>query len=592
MKLLPHWCITNINPGFYDTESGTTIEQTAKVYKAMNELIAEYNSFADSVNTKITEFMNGSNEDNEAFKIGLRQEFQDFIDIVDLKIEALNQYAKNEIAVAIKDLYNELKESNEIVDIFGDELQELSNKFTSLSNRINTLSSDTTYNINQAKTELRAEMDTNNSTLRAEMNTNNSTLRAEMDTNNSTLRAEMNTNNSTLRAEMDTNNSTLREENLFSARIPAFEDIDNTPFKDMLKLCASNWFKASSNPGIVYESLSTDDVDNMSISMNPMLYSTRNNKEFTGVYRDIYAETKAGGTKAMNCITLANMIVMGVSFECSRFNNAENVVGSMGYGFDVCKYIDSVKDGNNISYNPNKKLDVSTFEKILTQASFTETYSKLGLVKTLKTTPSSSDGDIWYDSIKPGDVLFNSSHTMFCLDVITDSNTGVTTVSYIDSGHNNEPSIKYHTFTFTATSTNKTLLRVIRPYYNFYSPTFTNLVNYMFNEFKSIDGPYPGIGANEDLNTYLIPGEYRCASDPNAKTLLNKPETLNYAFKLTVENLLDDIEESKIKYKYLKQTITVSTSGTIYYRIVKCNPDLSIVSTQAWKIITATEVTA
>ena len=548
MKLLPHWCITNINPGFYDTESGTTIEQTAKVYKAMNELIAEYNSFADSVNTKITEFMNGSNEDNEAFKIGLRQEFQDFIDIVDLKIEALNQYAKNEIAVAIKDLYNELKESNEIVDIFGDELQELSNKFTSLSNRINTLSSDTTYNINQAKTELRAEM--------------------------------------------DTNNSTLREENLFSARIPAFEDIDNTPFKDMLKLCASNWFKASSNPGIVYESLSTDDVDNMSISMNPMLYSTRNNKEFTGVYRDIYAETKAGGTKAMNCITLANMIVMGVSFECSRFNNAENVVGSMGYGFDVCKYIDSVKDGNNISYNPNKKLDVSTFEKILTQASFTETYSKLGLVKTLKTTPSSSDGDIWYDSIKPGDVLFNSSHTMFCLDVITDSNTGVTTVSYIDSGHNNEPSIKYHTFTFTATSTNKTLLRVIRPYYNFYSPTFTNLVNYMFNEFKSIDGPYPGIGANEDLNTYLIPGEYRCASDPNAKTLLNKPETLNYAFKLTVENLLDDIEESKIKYKYLKQTITVSTSGTIYYRIVKCNPDLSIVSTQAWKIITATEVTA
>ena len=392
---------------------------------------------------------------------------------------------------------------------------------------------------------------------------------------------------------METNNSTLREENLFSARIPAFEEIDNTPFMKMIKLCAQNWYNSATKPGIEYDSLSVDTVDKMAVSINPMIYATRNNeKEFTTTYRDIMKESATESTRQMNCITLANMLVMGVPFECSRFNNHENIIGSMGYGFDVCKYIDARKEGNTVFYNPNKKLDISTFERILTQASFTETYNQLGLVKTFKSSPSSTSGDVWYDAIKPGDVLFTSTHTLFCLDVKTDTSTGVTTVEYIDSGANNTPSINYHSFTFTASTTSKTLVRVIRPYYNNYAPNLTGVKIYGDSKYKNVDGSYPGIASSEDLDNYLTPGEYRCGSDSNAKSLQNRPSTLNYAFKLTVENLLDGMSEtsSSVKYKFIKQTITVSTSGTIYYRIVKCNKDMSINSKTPWKIITATEV--
>lgn len=86
-SLLPKWCISNKNPGFYDTESASAIEQTAKLHKTMQELIEDYNAFADEMNAKIIEFIDGSEQDQEEFAVGLRQEFQDFIDTIDLKLK-------------------------------------------------------------------------------------------------------------------------------------------------------------------------------------------------------------------------------------------------------------------------------------------------------------------------------------------------------------------------------------------------------------------------------------------------------------------------------------------------------------------------
>ena len=97
MKLLPHWCLTNTKPGFYDTDSGTAIEQTAKVYRVMNELITEYNTFVDNINTKIEEFNSGVIAANDGFRVALRQEFQDFINVVDLKILQMDQSLKSNI---------------------------------------------------------------------------------------------------------------------------------------------------------------------------------------------------------------------------------------------------------------------------------------------------------------------------------------------------------------------------------------------------------------------------------------------------------------------------------------------------------------
>lgn len=79
MQPLPKWVLTNPLPGVYDTESGTAADMTAKVYKAMAELIEEYNAFADAANAAMESFTGSETEARAAFEekiIALYREFQ------------------------------------------------------------------------------------------------------------------------------------------------------------------------------------------------------------------------------------------------------------------------------------------------------------------------------------------------------------------------------------------------------------------------------------------------------------------------------------------------------------------------------------
>lgn len=106
IRKLPKWCITDKFPTFYDTESATAIEQTAKLYGAVNEIIEDYNKFVDDTNKVIEDFEAGIIKDVDEFKVAMSQQFQDFIDVVELKIA--NQ-DKN-----IEDTLNQMK--NEFMD--------------------------------------------------------------------------------------------------------------------------------------------------------------------------------------------------------------------------------------------------------------------------------------------------------------------------------------------------------------------------------------------------------------------------------------------------------------------------------------------
>lgn len=87
MQLLPKWVLTNKFPSVYDSESKTVLEQTARIYGAINDLINEYNSFADNVNTIITEFTKSTTKNQVEFELALRQEFQDFIDTIEIVVQ-------------------------------------------------------------------------------------------------------------------------------------------------------------------------------------------------------------------------------------------------------------------------------------------------------------------------------------------------------------------------------------------------------------------------------------------------------------------------------------------------------------------------
>lgn len=98
MYLLPKWIITNKRPSIHDTESLTILEGMGKVYGAMNDLINEYNSFADNVNTIITEFTNSATKNQEEFEVALRQEFQDFIDVIEIKFQQQQTQIDNAVS--------------------------------------------------------------------------------------------------------------------------------------------------------------------------------------------------------------------------------------------------------------------------------------------------------------------------------------------------------------------------------------------------------------------------------------------------------------------------------------------------------------
>ena len=90
IKNLPNWYVADDQPAFYDTESATAIEMVAKLYAKIQELIPYFNENYSEITKIVEEFKSLIDDNFNAFAVELRQEFQDFIDIIELKIKGNN----------------------------------------------------------------------------------------------------------------------------------------------------------------------------------------------------------------------------------------------------------------------------------------------------------------------------------------------------------------------------------------------------------------------------------------------------------------------------------------------------------------------
>ena len=122
MFQLPRWVLTNRHPAFHDTESVTAIDMVAKLYGAMQTMIDEYNKFADDTEKKINDFMSDANSDREVFETAMRQEFQDFIDVVELKLQEQDleianakKYMEENIKTTTQNVVNDAIKNGSIV---------------------------------------------------------------------------------------------------------------------------------------------------------------------------------------------------------------------------------------------------------------------------------------------------------------------------------------------------------------------------------------------------------------------------------------------------------------------------------------------
>lgn len=68
MRLLPKWALLDPPSAIYDLESVTPLQQTARVYAKMQEMIREYNNFADQINNEIVAFIGSSETEISNFK--------------------------------------------------------------------------------------------------------------------------------------------------------------------------------------------------------------------------------------------------------------------------------------------------------------------------------------------------------------------------------------------------------------------------------------------------------------------------------------------------------------------------------------------
>lgn len=86
VPFLPMWNLQPNRPCFYDSDSATMLELAAKMQAAFNRMVEDYNNFAKSINAQITTFIDSTTANQETFQGGIRQEFQNFIGDVNLRL--------------------------------------------------------------------------------------------------------------------------------------------------------------------------------------------------------------------------------------------------------------------------------------------------------------------------------------------------------------------------------------------------------------------------------------------------------------------------------------------------------------------------
>ena len=96
MQRLPNWVLANPFPAIHDFESLTVLDQTARIYGAMNKLIEEYNNFVDEAN----KFAASQQQARSEFELRITKVMNEFMC-------STEQYMKQNLESTAEKLLNE-----------------------------------------------------------------------------------------------------------------------------------------------------------------------------------------------------------------------------------------------------------------------------------------------------------------------------------------------------------------------------------------------------------------------------------------------------------------------------------------------------
>ncbi len=110
---LPPWAETGLQPAFYDVESGTVLQQTARMYDKVNQLIRLFNEFSEATSEEVNAFEREVNETVEEY-IEKFTELKDFVE----------DYFENlDVQEEINHKLDEMAEDGKLEEIMADYLQ-------------------------------------------------------------------------------------------------------------------------------------------------------------------------------------------------------------------------------------------------------------------------------------------------------------------------------------------------------------------------------------------------------------------------------------------------------------------------------------
>ena len=119
IRPLPCWVLTDLQPAFYDSESGTALQQTSRVYAKLQEVLKYYNDFSmEEALWKSADKLRGSVEPAEYKHVVLSLFFLKFasdkFEEQDTAIANAINYMKDSIVTTTTNIINQAIENGDI----------------------------------------------------------------------------------------------------------------------------------------------------------------------------------------------------------------------------------------------------------------------------------------------------------------------------------------------------------------------------------------------------------------------------------------------------------------------------------------------
>jgi hypothetical protein len=117
IKPLPNWAYLDSRYAFSDTESATAVEQTAKLYKKIQELITTWNTFEIDFRNELDSFKKDITDKETCFENSMVTLIHNYIHQIDDTIARQNIFiedVKNNMIEVSRDIVESMFENGEV----------------------------------------------------------------------------------------------------------------------------------------------------------------------------------------------------------------------------------------------------------------------------------------------------------------------------------------------------------------------------------------------------------------------------------------------------------------------------------------------